>query len=47
MDKILCALQKMHRLDVINQIKDSIFDLINAISQNTIVDGTCITVAKH
>ena len=46
MDKILSALQKMHRLDVINQIKDSIFDLINAVSQNTIVDESTILRSK-
>ena len=45
-DKIFGALQKMHRLDVINQIKDSIFYLINAISQNTVVDESTILRSK-
>lgn len=33
-DKILNALQKMHRLDVINQIKENISDLIDGIQLN-------------
>ncbi|KOC63641.1 hypothetical protein WH47_00709, partial [Habropoda laboriosa] len=41
-DKILCALQKMHRFDVINQIKDNISDLIAAISQTPRTDESSI-----
>lgn len=36
MDKILSALQKMHRLDVINQIKDYVRNLVSAASQRVI-----------
>ncbi|XP_076240623.1 uncharacterized protein LOC143183092 [Calliopsis andreniformis] len=45
-DKILNALQKMHRLDIINQIKDNISDLIDAISLNTTVNECAILRAK-
>lgn len=33
MDKIFSTLQKMQRLDIINQIKDYLYDLIDAVSQ--------------
>ncbi|XP_011688109.1 PREDICTED: uncharacterized protein LOC105450123 isoform X2 [Wasmannia auropunctata] len=48
MDKILSALQKMQRLDVINQIKDYVHDLVNAASQNVIShDGSEIIQPGH
>ncbi|XP_003401094.2 uncharacterized protein LOC100645576 isoform X2 [Bombus terrestris] len=34
-DKILSILQRMHRFDIINQVKDDVSDLINRISQST------------
>lgn len=45
-DKILSTLQKIHRLDIINQIKDDITDLIDKISQRTTTDGI-ITFIYH
>lgn len=33
MDKIFNALQKMQRFDVINQIKDYVYDLVDVLSQ--------------
>jgi len=36
MDKILSALQKMQRLDIINQIKNYVHDLVNTVSQHVI-----------
>ncbi|CAK9824710.1 hypothetical protein ANTRET_LOCUS2835 [Anthophora retusa] len=41
-DKILSALQKMHRFDVINRIKDDISDLVETISQTTSTDESSI-----
>ncbi|XP_018406742.1 PREDICTED: uncharacterized protein LOC108782859 [Cyphomyrmex costatus] len=46
-DKILSALQKMQRLDVINQITDSVHDLINAASQHVINHGPKIIQPGH
>lgn len=43
-DKILNALQRMHRFDVINRIKDDISDLIDVIPQNTTANGTLKTI---
>ncbi|XP_054009935.1 uncharacterized protein LOC128893142 [Hylaeus anthracinus] len=45
-DKILNALQKMHRFDVINQIKDNITDLIDAIPSNSSADESAILRSK-
>ncbi|XP_078033311.1 uncharacterized protein LOC144468052 [Augochlora pura] len=45
-DKILSALQRMHRFDVIYQIKDNIFNLLNAIQQETPVSGSTILRPK-
>lgn len=39
MDKIVSALQKMQRLDVINQIKDYVQDLVSVASQHAMSDG--------
>ncbi|XP_011633373.1 uncharacterized protein LOC105424702 [Pogonomyrmex barbatus] len=48
MDKILSALQKMQRLDVINQIKDYVHDLISVASQcATCHDGSEIIKPGH
>jgi len=33
-DKILSVLQKIQRLDIINQIKAYVHDLVNAVSQH-------------
>lgn len=41
-DKIFCALQKMDRFDIINIIKDNIFDLVDAIPQNISTDESTI-----
>ncbi|KZC05935.1 hypothetical protein WN55_06110, partial [Dufourea novaeangliae] len=41
-DKILTALQKMHRYDVINQIKGNISDLVHAIQQETPITESTI-----
>ena len=38
-DKILSALQKMQRLDIINQIKAYVHDLVNAVSQHVTSHG--------
>lgn len=45
-DKILHTLQRIHRPDIINQIKDNITDLIDEISQRTTTDGI-ITFIYH
>ena len=45
-DKILRTLQRIHRLDIINQIKDNITDLIDKITQRTTTDGI-ITFMYH
>ncbi|XP_043265925.1 uncharacterized protein LOC122405327 isoform X1 [Colletes gigas] len=45
-DKILNALQKMHRFDVINEIKDNISDLMDAIPQNATTDESTILRSK-
>ncbi|CAL7938137.1 unnamed protein product [Xylocopa violacea] len=42
-DRILSALQKMQRFDVINRIKDDIYNLINEISQNTRTNESTIS----
>lgn len=39
MDKIFSALQKMQRFDIINQIKDYVYDLINVLSQYATNEG--------
>lgn len=36
MDKILSALQKIERFDVINEMKDYVHNLVSAVSQNAI-----------
>ncbi|XP_043524591.1 uncharacterized protein LOC122536347 [Frieseomelitta varia] len=41
-DKILHTLQRIHRLDIINQIKDNITDLIDEISQRTTTDESAL-----
>ncbi|XP_071560263.1 uncharacterized protein [Temnothorax nylanderi] len=47
-DKILSALQKMQRLDIINQIKDHVHDLVNVASQHVIShDGSEIIQPGH
>lgn len=43
-DKILNALQKIQRFDIINQIKSDIYDLIHKISQNAKNDGILIFI---
>ncbi|RLU21378.1 hypothetical protein DMN91_005751 [Ooceraea biroi] len=40
-DKILSTLQKMQRLDVINEIKDCVHDLINAVLKDNTSTGHC------
>ncbi|XP_076165548.1 uncharacterized protein LOC143145747 [Ptiloglossa arizonensis] len=45
-DKILNALQRMHRFDVINRIKDDISDLIDVIPQNTTANESGILRSK-
>ncbi|TGZ58084.1 Uncharacterized protein DBV15_09702 [Temnothorax longispinosus] len=48
MDKILSALQKMQQLDIINQIKDHVDDLVNVASQHVIShDGSEIIQPGH
>lgn len=44
-DKILSTLQKIHRFDVINEIKDVVSDLIDGLSQN--IDGTVIFTSSN
>lgn len=44
-DKILSTLQKIHRFDVINEIKDVVSDLIDGLSQN--IDGTVIFASSN
>ncbi|XP_076651162.1 uncharacterized protein LOC143358131 [Halictus rubicundus] len=45
-DKILSALQQMHRFDVINQIKDNISNLLDAVQQETPVSDSTILMTK-
>lgn len=45
-DKILSILQRMHRFDIINQVKDDVSDLINRISQSTTANGILIFVIE-
>lgn len=45
-DKILNALQKIQRFDIIIQIKNDIYDLIHEISQNAKNDGILIFITK-
>lgn len=45
-DKILSILQRMHRFDIINQVKDDISDLINRISQSTTANGILIFIIE-
>nr|XP_012228504.1 PREDICTED: uncharacterized protein LOC105675728 isoform X2 [Linepithema humile]XP_012228505.1 PREDICTED: uncharacterized protein LOC105675728 isoform X2 [Linepithema humile] len=46
-DKIVSALQKMQRLDVINQIKDYVQDLVSVTSQHAMSDGSEIIQPGH
>ncbi|KYN35840.1 hypothetical protein ALC56_09631 [Trachymyrmex septentrionalis] len=46
-DKILSALQKMQRLDIINQIKAYVHDLVNAVSQHVTSHGPEIIQPGH
>lgn len=45
-DKILNALQKIQRFDIIIQIKNDIYDLIDKISQNAKNNGILIFITK-
>ncbi|XP_011160012.1 uncharacterized protein LOC105196006 [Solenopsis invicta] len=47
MDKILNALQNIQRLDIINQIKDYVHDLVNVVSQHDINHGSQIIRPGH
>lgn len=47
MDKIFSTLQKMQRLDIINQIKDYLYDLIDAVSQCAKSEGSEIIQPEY